>query len=213
MTDSAFLRGSLRYTLAALLVACGAVLSAFDTMLGAAMFVPAIGVVCARRREVAEVLTSEKVAEEKPVVEEWTPEVEIPRAELAELPIETIEGIGPVYGKKLRDAGIETVQDLLASKADEVAKICGVGDAEAQRWIAMSRFCWLESISEEDAEAIVYAGGISTLKELAEANPEQLLRDIKEGVELGHVQVPEGYEFTLEMVKKWIEEAKDLTNE
>ncbi|MHA1247735.1 MAG: DUF4332 domain-containing protein [Candidatus Thorarchaeota archaeon] len=213
MIDSAFLRGSLRYALAASLVACGVVLSAFDTVVGAAMFVPAIGVVCARRREVAEVVTSEKVAEEKPVVEEWTPEVEIPRAELAELPIETIEGIGPVYGKKLRDAGIETVQDLLASKADEVAKICGVGEAEAQRWIAMSRFCWLESISEEDAEAIVYAGGISTLKELAEADPEQLLRDIQEGVELGHVQVPEGYEFTLEMVKKWIEEAKDLTKE
>lgn len=184
-----------------------------DGVFSALMFIPATGVVCRRRGETQGVVSSKKVAPRTPVVEEWTPEVEVPRAELVELPIETIEGIGPVYGKRLREAGIATVQDLLASRPDDVAKICDVSEDEAQRWIAMSRFCWLQSISEEDAEAIVYAAGISTLKELANADPERLLADVREGVELGHVQVPEGYEFTLEMVKKWIDEAKDLTEE
>ncbi len=182
-----------------------------NPVMASVLLIPTIGVVCGKKTAAGEVVSSEKTA--KPVVEEWVPEVEEPRAELTQLPIETIEGIGPVYGQKLRDNGISTVQELLAAKADEVAKICDVSEEEAQRWITMSRFCWLETVSEEDAEAIVYAGGITSLKELAEADPEQLFNDIQEGVKLGHVQVPKDYTFSLEAVKKWIAEAKDLMTE
>ncbi|MHA1770534.1 MAG: DUF4332 domain-containing protein [Candidatus Thorarchaeota archaeon] len=182
-----------------------------NPLIAALVFIPTVGVVCGKKTQAAGTVSSAKTA--KPEVEEWVPEVEVPHAALTELPIETIEGIGPVYGQKLRDNGISTVQELLTASAEEVAKICGVGEDEAQRWISMSRFAWLESVSEEDAEAIVYAGGIGSLKELSEADPEQLLKDILEGVKLGHVQIPKGYEFTLENVKKWIAEAKDLITE
>jgi hypothetical protein len=73
----------------------------------------------------------------------------------------------------------------------------------------MSQFCWLDSVSEEDAEAIVYAGGIMDLDELAEADPKELLEEIVNSVDLGHVRVPENYTFNIEMVKKWVAEAKE----
>ncbi len=145
--------------------------------------------------------------------ETYVPAVEEPRAELKDLPIETIEGIGEKYGQLLREEGIETVAELLITPPGRVAEICDVSEAHAQRWVAMSRFCWLDTISEEDAEAIVYGGGVLDLSELAEANAETLLEEIKTAVSLGHVRVPEGYEFTLDMVKSWIEEAKTLASD
>ncbi|TXT55292.1 MAG: hypothetical protein BAJATHORv1_40203 [Candidatus Thorarchaeota archaeon] len=168
-----------------------------------------IGVVCSKDSTAGEVVESRAVAKKKVTpVEEYVPEVEIPDAVLETLPIETIEGIGKAYGEDLRNAGIKTVHDLLKADAEKVAKICGVGEDIASRWIAMSRFAWLKSVSEEDAEAIVYGGGILGLGELAIANAQELLEDIQRAVELGHVKVPEGYTFTLDMVEKWIDEAK-----
>lgn len=143
-------------------------------------------------------------------METYVPEVEEPRAELKELPIETIEGIGPKYGAMLRDEGIETVSELLITDPIRVAEICGVGESQAQRWVAMSRFCWLDSVSEEDAEAIVYGGGILDIDELAEADAEELLEEIESAVGRDIVRIPEGYTFNLDKVKSWIKEAKSL---
>jgi len=138
------------------------------------------------------------------------PEVEVTSTDLSELPIETIEGIGSVYGNELRTAGIGTVLDLLGSDPQNVADICDVPLEQAERWIAMSRFAWLDNVSEEDAEAIVFATGITDLKSLGNADPADLLQKVKAGVADGRVRVPEDYEFTLEIVTKWIESAKDL---
>jgi predicted flap endonuclease-1-like 5' DNA nuclease len=174
-----------------------------------------IGVVCSKEEETQGAVASsaKAVAVSDQITETYVPEVREPRAELVELPVETIEGIGPKYGKKLHDAGVDTVADLLGSMADEIAGICNVDVDRAQRWIAMARFCWLESVSEEDAEAIVYGGGITDLDELAAVDPEALLGRIQDAVRLGHVKVPEGYTFELEMAREWIAEAKDLTTE
>jgi predicted flap endonuclease-1-like 5' DNA nuclease len=137
-----------------------------------------------------------------------TPEVVKPAAQLSELPIETIEGIGDVYGGDLRGAGIDSVQDLIGTPASRVAEIADVSERTAQGWIAMARFAWLDGVSEEDAEAIVFATGIDDLKELAKADAEGLLRKIKRAVKSEDVRVPAGYEFTIEKVKTWIESAK-----
>ncbi|MHA1956354.1 MAG: helix-hairpin-helix domain-containing protein [Candidatus Thorarchaeota archaeon] len=81
-----------------------------------------VGGLCGRSVKIKPVQT-----DYDPSVETYVPAVEEPRAELKELPIETVEGIGTKYGEMLRNAGIDTVSKLLTSKADEVAKICGVG--------------------------------------------------------------------------------------
>jgi predicted flap endonuclease-1-like 5' DNA nuclease len=142
--------------------------------------------------------------------EVYVPEVVRPTIEPSKLPIETIEGIGPVYGKLLRNAGYPTVADIVAVDAETVAEICSVNVEQAARWIAMSRFAWLDEISEEDAEAIVFATGITDLDELAAANPDELFTKVKAGLADGSFKVPANYEITLEKVKAWINAAKDL---
>jgi predicted flap endonuclease-1-like 5' DNA nuclease len=154
--------------------------------------------------------TLEPAAPAKGHEELHVPAAEKPAAPLVDLPIESIEGIGPVYGKKLRDAGIPTVQEMLASDPTEVAKICDVNEEQAERWIAMSRFSWLDTVSEEDAEAIVFATGMEDLKSLASANADDLYKKIKAALAEGDVRVPAGYTFSVEQIQNWIDEAKSL---
>lgn len=71
--------------------------------------------------------------------EMYVPEVEEPAARLSKMPVETIEGIGPVYGRLLRDAGYPTLADMLGAEVVRVAEICDVDTEQAERWIAMSR--------------------------------------------------------------------------
>ena len=138
------------------------------------------------------------------------PAVEKPAAPLSDLPIESIEGIGSVYGKELRAAGIPTVAEMIVADAEEVAKICDVNVEQAERWIAMSRFSWLDTVSEEDAEAIVFATGMDDLKSLSEASAEGLYQKITDALAEGDVRVPAGYKFSVEQIQKWIDEAKSL---
>jgi predicted flap endonuclease-1-like 5' DNA nuclease len=138
-----------------------------------------------------------------------TPEVVQPAVSLNELPIETIEGIGEKYGKMLRAKGIDSVDDLINADPVRIAEITDVSFTVAKRWVAMSRFTWLDGISEEDAEAIVFATGIKTVKALARADPTELLEKIKNAVALGDVRIPADYEFTIEKARKWVESARD----
>ncbi|MHA2209925.1 MAG: DUF4332 domain-containing protein [Candidatus Thorarchaeota archaeon] len=167
-----------------------------------------MGVVCSSEKSAgAEVVSSAKTSKEEVSTEEYVPKVEEPAAKLQELPIETIEGIGSIYGGKLRKAGIATVEDLLTAGTIQVARICDVSEEVASKWQAMSRFCWLDGISEEDSEAIVQVG-IKTYQDLANTEPDILLAKVTQAVSDGTVEVPEGYEFTLEMVQTWIEAVK-----
>jgi nucleotidyltransferase/DNA polymerase involved in DNA repair len=133
-----------------------------------------------------------------------------PKVELSQLPIETIEGIGETYGSMLRDEGIDSVQDLLGTRPEKVAEICGVSFEIAGKWVAMGRFAWIDGISEEDAEAIVYATGIITLDDLAAADPEALLRKVKSALASDEFRVPACYTFDLKKVRSWVAAAKDL---
>ncbi|MHA1637642.1 MAG: DUF4332 domain-containing protein [Candidatus Thorarchaeota archaeon] len=179
--------------------------AAVDTTIFIVSAIAIVGGICSGKSDTQSSLMDSPEDER----ETYVPAVEEPRAELENLPIETIEGIGPKYGEMLRKKGIATVAKLVTAKAEDIEKICGVGTAVANRWIAMAEFCWLDSVSEEDAEAIVYGGGILDLHELAKADPQELFEEILTSVELGHVLIPQGYEFTLEMTQKWIAEAKE----
>ena len=181
-----------------------------DGTLVALILVPFVGVVCGSAKGAGEVVSSRKTAAVQPSAESYVPEVEIPDAELEELPVDTLEGLEPAHVKALRKEGIETLQDLLERQADELAKICGVEQDRAQLWIATARFAWLKSVSEEDAEAIVYGGGMIGLEELAAADPKTLFDNISQAIELGHVKMPKGYKITLKNVEKWVNEARDL---
>jgi len=151
-----------------------------------------------------------EVTEPEEHAEMHVPAAEKPAAPLTDLPIESIEGIGPVYGKRLRNAGIPTVEELLAADPQNIADVCDVNLDQAERWIAMGRFSWLDTVSEEDAEAIVFASGMEDLKSLSEADAADLYKKIERALAEGDVRVPAGYTFSVEQIQKWIDEAKSL---
>jgi hypothetical protein len=171
---------------------------------------PFMGVVCGSDRGAGQVVSSRKTIADQAAAERYIPEAEARDAEPMELPIDTLEGIEPQHADILRQRGIETLQDLLESQANELAGFCGVPQDRAQRWIAAARFAWMKSVSEEDAEAIVYGGAITEIEELAAADPPTLYRSITQAIELGHVSVSERYRLTPRDVEKWVKEAKDL---
>ncbi|MFD1586578.1 class III poly(R)-hydroxyalkanoic acid synthase subunit PhaC [Halorientalis brevis] len=49
--------------------------------------------------------------------------------------VESVDGIGPTYAERLRDAGIETTTDLAAADAATVAEVAEVSESRAQDWL------------------------------------------------------------------------------
>lgn len=49
--------------------------------------------------------------------------------------VETIDGIGPTYAKRLAEAGVTTLADLAGASPDLVAESAGVSAARARAWI------------------------------------------------------------------------------
>lgn len=49
--------------------------------------------------------------------------------------VESIKGIGPAYAERLAEIGVETVDDLAAADAGDVAEQTSVGQKRAARWI------------------------------------------------------------------------------
>lgn len=140
--------------------------------------------------------------------EEFVPKVLLPQPGMKQLPIETIEGIGKAYGDKLREGSIEWVEDLALTTPDNVMKLTGVNQSTAQKWIAMSRLTWLDDVSNEDAECIVLGAHITSIEELAVADPDDLYNKVSTAEKFGRVQVPQGYTISKDKVRKWIMSAQ-----
>ena len=122
-------------------------------------------------------------------------------------PVEEVEGIGQVYGGKLRRSGIKYVEQLGKASATKVASTCDVPKDTAQKWVYMARLLTVPSVGEEDAEALVLACGITTRKQLSEADPASLYRKISRAVAAGKVIIPKEYKFTRAMAEKWVKDA------
>ena len=53
--------------------------------------------------------------------------------------LETVDGIGPAYAKRLRDGGIETVAELAGAEPETVADAADVGTTRGESWIASAQ--------------------------------------------------------------------------
>ncbi|MEA3203988.1 MAG: hypothetical protein QOI63_1668 [Thermoplasmata archaeon] len=84
-------------------------------------------------------------------------------------PVEDIEGIGAIYGDKLRKAGIHTTARICFEDAQALADKVGVPLKTAQQWQAMSELVKVKGIGPQYAEALARAGidGIAALKRRA----------------------------------------------
>ena len=126
-------------------------------------------------------------------------------------PIREIEGIGPNYAEKLQNMGINTVQNLLDKGCSrngrkELAKKADISETLILEWVNMADLFRIEGVGEEYSDLLEEAG-VDTVVELSKRIPENLYAKLKEANEKKKLvrQLP-----SLDMVKKWIEQAKKL---
>ncbi len=81
-------------------------------------------------------------------------------------PVEDIEGIGAIYGDKLRKAGVYTTDRLCYEKPQTLADKVGVPRKTAETWQHMAELVKIKGVGPQYAEAMARAGirGIADLK-------------------------------------------------
>ncbi len=125
--------------------------------------------------------------------------------------LEAVEGIGPVYAEKLREAGVTTTEQLLAiggtpEGRKELAEKTGISEKLILEWVNHVDLFRIKGIGEEYAD-LLEAAGVDTVMELAQRNPENLYKKLQEvNAEKKLVRrLP-----TLQQVKDWVAQAKQL---
>ncbi len=122
-----------------------------------------------------------------------------------------IEGIGKVYAEKLQEAGIATTEALLEQGATRkgrqtIAEKSDISPKLVLKWINMADLFRIKGLGAEYAD-LLEEGGVDTVPELAQRNPDNLyqkLVEIKE--EKGLVRRLPGQE----QIRDWVEQAKAL---
>lgn len=122
-----------------------------------------------------------------------------------------IEGIGEVYAKKLKDAGITTTKALLEAAATkkqraDLAEKTGISGALILTWANHADMMRVRGIGPQYAE-LLEASGVDTVKELAHRVPANLaakMKEVNEKKNLTNGQISE------KSITKWVAEAKGL---
>lgn len=125
--------------------------------------------------------------------------------------IEDIEGIGPTYGQKLRDAGIESVGDLLKACSDRKGRKAtsdqtGIDEEKLLKWANHADLMRINGVGPEYSE-LLEASGVDTCKELKMRKPENLaakMQEVNAARKLTR-QTPSATQ-----VARWVEEAGQL---
>jgi predicted flap endonuclease-1-like 5' DNA nuclease len=122
-----------------------------------------------------------------------------------------IEGIGPAYAEKLKQLGIASAEALLKKGASpqgrqEIAEKTGISPALILRWVNHADLFRIKGVAGQYAE-LLEAGGVDTIPELAQRNPENLYQKLLEvNQEKKLVRRPP----TQSQVKDWVQQAKQL---
>ena len=125
--------------------------------------------------------------------------------------VETIEGIGQAYGKKLLDVGIKTTDQLLEKGETKkgrkkLAEETGLSEKLILTWVNHCDLFRIKGIGPQYAD-LLEAAGVDTVPELATRNPENLLTKLTEINDEKNLVKSMPY---LKQVKRWVEEAKHL---
>lgn len=125
--------------------------------------------------------------------------------------IAQIEGIGPAYAQKLKNASITTTDQLLEAGAtskgrEALAEQTGIAESLILEWVNLADLFRIKGVGEEYSDLLEEAG-VDTVAEIARRNPENLhtkMLEVNEAKSL--VRRPP----TLSAVTSWIEQAKTL---
>lgn len=125
--------------------------------------------------------------------------------------IETIEGIGRIYGSKLRKSGIKTLDDLLRAgstrnKRYYLAKKVGVSHSTILRWVCRADFLRIVGIGKQYS-SLLESAGVNSVTDLSRRNPNKLYEKLMEtNWEKNLVKRTPPYN----KVEDWIESARSL---
>ena len=125
--------------------------------------------------------------------------------------IEDIEGIGPEYAKKLTEAGVTSVAQLLKVGADpkgreELAAKTGIDRKLILEWVNHADLYRIKGVGQEYSDLLEEAG-VDTVVELATRKPENLHAKILEvNAAKKLVRRPP----SAKMVADWVLQAKEL---
>lgn len=108
----------------------------------------------------------------------------------AEVDLTGIHGIGPARAEGLREAGLHTLEDLAAAHPRAVAEELDVPTGTVQSWqqealgdsAAVEDFTEVKGIGDKRAKQIAVLG-LTTLRELVEADPEALAEELGVGTD------------------------------
>jgi predicted flap endonuclease-1-like 5' DNA nuclease len=125
--------------------------------------------------------------------------------------IEDIEGIGPTNGKKLRAAGITSVEKLLTLCCDKkgrtaTAASTGISESKLLKWVNHADLFRISGIASQYAE-LLEAAGVDTVKELRNRNAANLaaaMKDVNDKKKLCRRPPSE------KVVTEWVAQAKTL---
>ncbi|MHA2362002.1 MAG: helix-hairpin-helix domain-containing protein, partial [Candidatus Thorarchaeota archaeon] len=110
------------------------------------------------------------------------------------LPTGIIDGIGRNTSNLLTNSGVNVLEDLAEITSSHLMKMCDTDLETAERWIA-------------EAKAIIFGAEIKSIMDLSVAHDEEIYQRVSDAVEKGIISFPDDYEFTLWVVKRWIESA------
>ncbi len=125
--------------------------------------------------------------------------------------IEDIEGIGPAYAEKLREAGVKTEEALLEQGASKkgregLAEATGISEKLILGWVNRADLSRIKGIGSEYAD-LLEAAGVDTVPELATRNAANLtakMAEVNEAKNLVRALPTEA------KVTDWVEQAKGL---
>ena len=127
--------------------------------------------------------------------------------------IETIEGIGLIYGKRLRKSKVETIDDLLRAGSirkgrNILARKIGVSPSTILKWVYRADLFRIMGVGKQYS-SLLESAGINSVTKLSTTNPNKLHEKLIETNQKKNLvrRTP-----PYNMVKEWIESAKTLTH-
>ena len=127
--------------------------------------------------------------------------------------IEYIEGIGPEYGKALKNVGINTTEDLRKTSLIEIAEVTDIRPKLIYKWQCIADLFRVKRAAQEYSE-FIFEMGVETVRELSVQKVEDLFQKVQKFYE--EVTQKSGWHGkvrkmpTQKDVETWILSAKEL---
>ena len=125
--------------------------------------------------------------------------------------VKDIEGIGPVYAKKLKDVGIATTEKLLEAGAapkgrKALAEKAGIDETLILEWVNLADLFRIKGVGSEYSDLLEEAG-VDTVVELSKRVPKHLFDKM---VEINAAKKLVRKMPVEKQVADWVEQAKKL---